>query len=57
MARPKKKESDKRVKGGYSISPATNDTLEAYVEKNMVIKSRVIERAINEFLERENAKT
>lgn len=52
MARPKIKDIEKRVKGGYSISRETNDELEKFIKENMMVKSRVIEKAIQEFLER-----
>lgn len=56
MARPKIDTEKQRVKGGYSISPEVNLLLEQFVLENMVVKSRVIEKAIKEFLERENEK-
>jgi len=50
------KKLNKKVKGGYSIPAKLNDELENYIKASMMPKSRVIERAIKEFLEREDEK-
>lgn len=51
MSRPKIDDDKKRVKGGFTISPELNLRLENYIKEKMVVKARVIERAIEEYLE------
>jgi len=51
MSRPKIDDDKKRVKSGFTISQKLLERLESYVAEKMVIKARVIERAIEEYLE------
>ncbi len=57
MGRPRKEEQDKKFKLTVTIDKPINAELHSYVEKNMVVKSKLVQRTIKEFLEKENEKT
>lgn len=57
MGRPRKEEQDKKFKLTVTIDKPINAELDSYVEKNMVVKSKLVQRIIKEFLEKENEKT
>jgi len=50
----KRKKADERVFLQTRVAPATKQRLEEFCTQRMVGRTRVVERALNEFFDREN---
>ncbi len=51
MARPKKEEKDKVVRLSVSIKSTTMDELDKFVDKKLMVKSKLVDRIIKEYLD------
>lgn len=56
MGRPTKNENEKRKKLSVTIDAKVYDDLNKYVDDCMIIKSRLIEKIIKDFLKSEDEK-
>ena len=56
MGRPTKTQNERKYKLSVTIDKDTNDKLDKFVEEKMIIKSKLVNRILKDYLENQNAK-